>query len=34
MLDSDIDFFFASCLVTEGALPIGRAVIGRTFIIV
>lgn len=34
MFDFDLDFLFMSCLMSEGALPIGQAVIGYTFIIV
>lgn len=34
MFDFDMDFLLMACLMNEGVLPIGQAVIGYTFVIV
>ena len=34
MFDFDMDFFLLTCMLNDGALPIGQAVIGVSFVIV
>lgn len=34
MFDFDMDFFLLTCLINEGVLPIGQAIIGYSFIVV